>query len=119
MNTCCVVTAKTPEVLYPIVLKLEVFSLTFYRTFGIRSFYKVTFSCVFFFNKFIYLYFWLRWVFVAACRLSLVVTSRATLRWSVRASHYGGFSCCGARDLGAQASVAVACRLSSCGTWAQ
>ena len=31
----------------------------------------------FFFNKFIYLfiYFWLRWVFVAVCRLSLVAAS--------------------------------------------
>ena len=35
-----------------------------------------------------------------------------------RASHCSGFSCCGARALGAWASVAVACRLSSCGLWA-
>ena len=32
-----------------------------------------------------------------------------------RASHCGGFSCCGARALGVQASVVVACELSSCG----
>ena len=32
----------------------------------------------------------------------------ATLRCSVRASHCGGFSCCGPRALGAQASVVVA-----------
>ena len=52
------------------------------------------------------------------------------LRCGVRASHCGGFSCCRALALGAQASVVVArglssCvsqalehRLSSCGTWA-
>ena len=45
--------------------------------------------------------FWLHWVFVAACRLSLVVAS-------------GGFSCCGAWALGAGASVVAAHGLSSC-----
>ena len=43
----------------------------------------------------------------------------ATLRCSVWASHCGGFSCCGAWGLGAQASVVVARGLSSCGTRAQ
>ena len=33
-----------------------------------------------------------------------------------RASHCGGFSCCGARALGARASVVVAVGLSSCGS---
>ena len=33
-----------------------------------------------------------------------------------RASHCGGFSCCGAQALGAQASVVEAHRLSSCGS---
>ena len=42
----------------------------------------------------------------------------ATLHCGVRASHCGGFSCCGARALGVQASVVVACGLSSCGSWA-
>ena len=58
-------------------------------------------------NLFIYLfiYFGLRWVFVAACGLSLLVAS-------------GGFSCCGARALGTRASVVVARGLSSCGLWA-
>ena len=32
----------------------------------------------------------------------------ATLRCGARASHSGGFSCCGAQALGAWASVAVA-----------
>ena len=35
-----------------------------------------------------------------------------------QASHCGGFSCCGAQGLGAQASVVVACGLSSCVSWA-
>ena len=55
----------------------------------------------------------------------------ATLRCSVRASHCGGFSCCGAQALSVQASVVVAHglqqlwlaaskhRLSSCGARAQ
>ena len=39
----------------------------------------------------------------------------ATLPCGARASHCGGFSCCGAQALGAQASVVAACGLSSCG----
>ena len=39
----------------------------------------------------------------------------ATLRCGARASHSGGFSCCGAWSLGAQASVVVAHGLSSFG----
>ena len=38
---------------------------------------------------------------------------------SVRASHCGGFFCCGAWPLGVRASVVVARRLSSCGSRAQ
>ena len=40
----------------------------------------------------------------------------ATLRCGARASHCGGFSCCGAQALGARASVVVAHGLSSCGS---
>ena len=74
---------------------------------------KVKRHLLFFFliNLFIYLfiYFWLCWVFVAARRLSLVVVSGgATLRCGAWASHCGGFSCCGAQAVGAQASVVVA-----------
>ena len=65
-----------------------------------------------------YFFFWLRWVFVAAHRLSLVVVSGATPRCSARASHCCGLSCCGAWALGAQASVVAALGLSSCGTQA-
>ena len=39
----------------------------------------------------------------------------ATLRCGARASHCGGFSHCGARAVGAGASVVVAHGLSSCG----
>ena len=43
----------------------------------------------------------------------------ATLPCSARASHRGDFSCCGARALGARASVVAAHGLSSCGSQAQ
>ena len=81
-------------------------------------------KCISFFKKFIYLfiylfiYFWLHWVFIAARGLSLVAASGATLRCSAWASHCGGFSCCRAWALGSWTSVAVACGLSSCGSWA-
>ena len=60
----------------------------------------------------LFIYFWLCWVFAAvwafsSCRvwgLLFVVVCRL---------HCGGFSCCGARALGARASVAMACGLSS------
>ena len=42
----------------------------------------------------------------------------ATFHFSARASHCGGFSCCGAQALGVWASVVVALRLSSCGSQA-
>ena len=40
----------------------------------------------------------------------------AILHCGARASHCGGFSCCGAQALGAWASVVAARRLSSCGS---
>ena len=40
----------------------------------------------------------------------------ATLHCGARASHCGGFSCCGARALGAWAPVVVALELSSAGS---
>ena len=40
----------------------------------------------------------------------------APLPWGARASHCGGFSCCGARALGMWVSVVVAHGLSSCGS---
>ena len=64
-------------------------------------------------------YFWLHWVFVAARGLFSSCGERgATLRCSARASHCGGFSCCGAQALSSQASVVAARGLSSCGSQA-
>ena len=70
-----------------------------------------------YFDKFIYLfiYFWLCSVFIAAHRLSLVAARGTTLCCSAWASHWGGFSCCGAWALGVRASVVVAHGL-SCST---
>ena len=48
--------------------------------------------------------------------LSLVAVMGATLLCGARASHCGGFSCCGAGALGVRASVVVARGLSSCGS---
>ena len=73
-----------------------------------------------FFKKFIY--FWLRWVFVAARGLSLVAASGGSLRCNARASRCGGFSL---RSTGSRraafsscGSWALECRLISCGAWA-
>ena len=57
--------------------------------------------------------FWLRWVFIAACGLSLVAASRGWLLFScgAGASHCSGFFCCRAQALGHTS-------FSSCGTWA-
>ena len=94
-------------------------------------------SFFFFFNKFellfdlhntpflkkLFIYLWLRWVFVALCGLSLVAASGGysslwcvgfSLRWLLLLRSMGcrraGFSSCG--------SWALERRLSSCGTWA-
>ena len=45
------------------------------------------------------IFFWLHWVFVTACGLSLVAVSGAPF-CCARASRHGGFSCCGAWSLG-------------------
>ena len=44
-------------------------------------------------------YFWLCWVIIDACGLSLVAVSGANLCCTKWASHYSGFSCCSARVL--------------------
>ena len=51
---------------------------------------------------------------MAARGLSLAAASGATLRCGARASHCSGFSCCGARALGAQALVVVVHGLNCC-----
>ena len=56
----------------------------------------------------------LRWVFMAAHRLAAVAESRVYSLAVVAGVHCSDFSCCGARALGAQASVAAVHELSSC-----
>ena len=64
-------------------------------------------------DLFIYFIFWLQWVFIAACGLSLV----ATPHHSAQASHCSGFSCCIAQPPGIWVSVVAELGLSSCGSW--
>ena len=67
-----------------------------------KGFFRLFFVVVLFFNKFIYFIY----LFLAALGL----------RCCARASHCGGFCCCGAQALGARASGVVACGLRSCGS---
>ena len=68
-------------------------------------------------NLFIlFIYFWLRGVFIAARGLSLVAVRGGYSSLRQAGFHCGGFSCCTARTLGARASVVVARGLSSCGS---
>ena len=69
----------------------------------ILAFYFIFKKCIYF----IFIYFWLRWVFVAAHGLSLVAVSRRYSLLQRAGFHCGGFSCCGAQ--------ALERRLSSCG----
>ena len=91
-----------------------------------------------YFNKCIYvfIYFWLSWVFVAMCGLSLVVASRGyssllcagfSLQWLLLLQSTGsrrvGFGSCGAgisgcADFSSCGTWALERRLSSCGAWA-
>ena len=88
----------------------------------------VSFSLIYLFFKkylfYLFIYFWLRWVFVAARGLSLVAASRGysslwcagfSLRWLLllrsTGSRCAGFSSCGTR--------ALESRLSSCGAQVQ
>ena len=57
---------------------------------------------------YLFIYFWLHWVFIAVRGLSLVAASGGYSSLRARASHCGGFFCCGARALGMRASVVVA-----------
>ena len=70
----------------------------------------------FLFFRINFTYFWLRWVFVAAHRLSLVAARGGYSSLRCAGFSCSGFSCCGAWALGAQASVVVARGLSSCGS---
>ena len=108
---------------YYFILLLELFQLWSLRPLSVGYCpFDIPFSCSFCFYKFIlFIYFWLRWVFVAARGLSLVTASggysslRCTgfsLRWLLLLRDTGtrrtGFSSCGTRAL--ERSI------SSCGT---
>ena len=70
-----------------------------------------------FFKKFIYLiYLFLAALGLCCCTWAFSSCSKRRLLFIARASHCGGFSCCGARALGTWASVVVAHGLSSCGS---
>ena len=69
-----------------------------------------------FFELINFIYYLLGWVFVAAHRLSLLAASGGYSSWRCVCFSCGGFSYCGARALGAQASLVVARGLSSCGS---
>ena len=56
---------------------------------------------------YLFIYFWLRWVFVAACGLSLVEVSRGYSSLQSTGSRHTGFSSC--------VTWALERRLSSCG----
>ena len=61
----------------------------------------------------LFIYFWLHWVCIALCRLSVVGDEWGLLSsCSARASYCGGFSCCGAQAL-------EHVGFSSCSAWAQ
>ena len=78
----------------------------------------------FIFLKFIYLYFWLHWVFVAVCGLSLVAASRdySLLRcaafslWWLLLLWSTGSRACGLQQLWRMGSVVVARGLQSTGS---
>ena len=81
---------------------------------------RYSFFNIYIFSKFIYfIYFWLRWVFVAAWAFLPFGGAGATLHCGAPASRCGGCSCWGAQALGMWASVVVAHGLSSCGSRAQ
>ena len=73
-----------------------------------------------FFYKFTYFIYLFLAVLGLRCCVGFLQLRRmgATLLCGAWASHCSGFSCHGARALGARASVVVARRLSSCGLWA-
>ena len=72
-------------------------------------------SIYLFIFKNLFVYFWLSWVFVAVCGLSLVGASGGLLFIAVRRLLIAVASRCRAQALGVRASVVVARGLSSCG----
>ena len=81
-----------------------------YHTVLTQLFFKKINLCAYF-N-----FFWLCWVFIAVCRLSLVAASRGYSSLRCMGFSCSGFSCGGAQALGTRASVVAAHGLSSCGS---
>ena len=93
---------------------------------------KLVRKCFYYYYFYLFIFnFWLRWVFIAACRLSLVAASGVysslqctgfSLRWLLllrsMGSRHMGFSSCGTQ-LSSCGWWAPECRLSSCGAWTQ
>ena len=79
---------------------------------------RLTFTFFFFYKFFIYLNFNFGCVGSSLLCAGFLQLHRAgaTLRCGAQASHCGGFSCCGARAVGAWASLVVALGLSRCGS---
>ena len=75
---------------------------------------------IFFFKKYLFILFilFLGALGLHCCMRAFLQLRRvgATLPCGARASHCSGFSCCGARALGAQAAVVAARVLGSCGS---
>ena len=66
------------------------YCLQYHCRFGTSETFFFCLTDIFFF------FFWLHWVFIAVCGLSLVAVSRgySSLQDTVLASHCSGFSCC-------------------------
>ena len=62
-------------------------------------------------------YFWLCWVFIAVCRLSLVVVTGSYFSWSGEASYFDGFllQSTGSRDASSEVVVHRLSRSLACG----
>ena len=68
----------------------------------------VDFIFIFIFKiSILFICFWLCWVSITALGLYLIAASGPALHCGTQSSHSGGFSWCGARALGAWASVVV------------
>ena len=68
--------------------------------------------CIISFYIILFIYFWLCWVFIALNVFSSCGEQELLSSCSAWASHCGGFSCCRAQALGAQAPAVVAHGLS-------
>ena len=98
---------------------LKLYFDSYYNILKVFLFVFLKITVCFFFNVFIFIiYFIFGCVGSSLLRAGFLQLRQAgaTLRCGARASHCGGFSCCGARALGTQASVVVARRLQIAGS---